>query len=81
MATSAADNVRNSMWYPLIVYPALSQNIIAYDTFGAFDWHRDEAYHFKFLPEMDSSFSIIDILEDEVVREDAKGTEPETEEE
>lgn len=38
-------------------------------------------FNFFFLPEMDSSFSIIDIFEDGVVREDAKGTEPEIEEE
>lgn len=33
------------------------------------------------LPDKDSSFSIMDILEDRVVREDDKGIEPETEEE
>lgn len=37
--------------------------------------------YFIMLPEIDSSFSIMDILEDGVAREDAKGTEPETEEE
>lgn len=52
VATSAPDNVVNSTWYPLIVYP-----------------------------EMDSSLSIMDILEVGVIREDDKGIEPETEEE
>lgn len=33
------------------------------------------------LPDKDSSFSIMNILEDRVVREDDKGIEPETEEE
>lgn len=36
---------------------------------------------FQFLPEMDSSFSIMDILEVGVIREDAEDTKPETEEE
>lgn len=36
---------------------------------------------FQFLPEMDSSLSIMDILEVGVIKEDAKDTKPETEEE
>lgn len=42
---------------------------------------KSQSKHKFIVPESDSSFSIIDIEEVGVIREDAKGTEPETEEE